>query len=85
MLSGEEMLALLMPIASRWKEVAEKLGLGEDHVDEVFTNNESDQDCLCNITDVYHQRVTVSSLVATLKEMGETDLAERCRADKQGD
>lgn len=79
------MLTLLLPVASRWKELGGKFGCGEDHLDEVFTNNETDRDCLHNLCDVYNLRLTTTSLAATLKEMGETELAEKCGAGKQGD
>lgn len=85
-LGREEMLTLLLPMENRWKELGEKLGCGEDLLDEIFTNNETSRECLRNVADVFHLRKTKADLASTLREMGEIELAVALRTDhKQGD
>ena len=40
-------------MVSKWKEVGEALGFDEDHLDEIFTNNETDEDCLQAMLEFY--------------------------------
>ena len=45
-LTVENITAKLIPMAGKWKEIGEALKFDEDHLDEIFTNNETDEDCL---------------------------------------
>ena len=38
---------------SKWKEVGEALRFDEDDLDEIFTNNETDEDCLQTMLEFY--------------------------------
>ena len=78
----EELFTLLLPLASKWKGVGEVLGCGEDHLDEIFTNNNTDQDCLRNLTEIYQGRHSRQDMVTALEEMGEIELAQLCIAGK---
>ena len=78
MMSGEEMFELLFPIADKWKVLGGKLGCNEDHIDEVYTNNETDRECLHHLCDIYRKGKSRDSIVRALQEIGETDLAEKC-------
>ena len=75
------MLQLFLPVAYRWREVGEKL----DHLDEIFTNNERDIDCLHNLVDVFGNKKSRRSIALALQEIGETDLAVKCYSIDQGD
>lgn len=81
-LTPEEMYSLLLPIDSRWKEFGQKMGCAEDLLDEIYTNNETNRDCLRNLTDVYQSGKSRESIAMILEEIGETELSENC---KQGD
>lgn len=82
-LTKAEVMSIVLPLAARWKELGTSLGCGEDLLDEIFTNNETDEHCLRNLVDVYKERITAFSLASALGEMGETELlASQC---KQGD
>ena len=72
------MLQLFLPVVHRWREVGERLRCAEDHLDEIFTNNERDIDCLYNLVDVFKNRKSRRSVALALQEMGETDLAVKC-------
>ena len=54
------------------------MSVDEDDIDEIFTNNETDEDCLCDLLDrfivVHHNWVDVEE---ALRKMGEEHLAER--------
>ena len=52
-LNIENVTAKLIPIVSKWKEVGEAFGFDEDHLDEIFTNNETDEDCLQAMLEFY--------------------------------
>lgn len=40
-------------MVAKWKEIGEALKFGEDHLDEIFTNNETDEDCLQAMMEFY--------------------------------
>ena len=52
-MSIDTLVPYLLPIASKWKELGEALSLGEDHLDEIFTNNETDEACLLTMLEFY--------------------------------
>ena len=49
----ENVTAKLVPMVSKWKEIGEALQFDEDHLDEIFTNNETDEDCLSTMLEFY--------------------------------
>ena len=52
----EHVLPELLPYALKWKLLGEALSLDEDLLDEIFTNNETDEDCLHNMLEMYMAR-----------------------------
>ena len=52
----EHLLPELMGVASKWQSLGEALSLDEDHLDEIFTNNETDEACLQVMLEVYLAR-----------------------------
>ena len=38
--------SVLQPVAPNWKKLGEALSVDEDDIDEIYTNNETDEDCL---------------------------------------
>ena len=43
-------------MVSKWKEIGEALRFDEDHLDEIFTNNETDEDCLQAMIEFYFEK-----------------------------
>ena len=52
----EHLLPELMCVASKWQALGEALSLDEDHLDEIFTNNETDEACLHEMLEHYMMR-----------------------------
>ena len=52
----EYLLRELLPLASKWQSLGEALSLDEERLDEIFTNNETDEDCLRVTLEVYMTR-----------------------------
>ena len=52
----EHLLPELMAVASKWLSLGEALSLDEDRLDEIFTNNETDEACLQDMLEVYMAR-----------------------------
>ena len=52
----EHLLHELLSLASKWQSLGEALSLDEDRLDEIFTNNETDEDCLKDMLEVYMVR-----------------------------
>ena len=42
-------MELLYSAAISWRDIAEGLGFVEDHIDEIYTNNETDVGCLRDV------------------------------------
>ena len=76
-MSNEEMLSLLAHLSDKWKDLAERMGCSGDRLDEIFTNNETDLQCLCNLVDIYSCVWSKKKMAAVLQEMGETELARK--------
>ena len=55
----EHLLATLisMGVVFRWKDLGEALSLDEDIIDEIFTNNETDEECLRDMLERYLMRL----------------------------
>ena len=79
----EEVMSLLYEIADQWKIVANGLGMDEDWIDEIDTNNAVDILCLDNIVDVWIQRMrpTWKKLSLVLRDIGRNDLADKAWND----
>ena len=52
----EHLLPELLPLASKWQSLGEALSLGEDQLDEIYTNNERDEACLEIMLELYLTR-----------------------------
>ena len=52
----EHILPALLFMASKWQAVGEALSLDEDRLDEVFTNNETEEACLRVMLEHYMER-----------------------------
>ena len=46
----------LLPHASKWQSLGEALSLDEDRLDEIYTNNETDEACLQEMLELYLAR-----------------------------
>ena len=49
----ESIFTTLLPYASKWQSLGEALSLDEDRLDEIYTNNETDETCLQEMLEVY--------------------------------
>ena len=55
-LSTEQLFSFLIPHASKWQSLGLALSLDEDRLDEVYTNNEREEDCLREMLVLYMMR-----------------------------
>ena len=55
-ITTERLFSFLRPHASKWQILGIALSLDEDRLDEVFTNNERDEDCLREMLELYMLR-----------------------------
>ena len=83
-MTSEDMFEALLPIAGVWKDFAERMGCDEDRVDEIFTNNETDMECLRNTVDIYYSMWDKDKMASVLREMGEAKVARGFEDGKQG-
>ena len=63
----------------KWKQLAEVLGVDEDLIDEIFTNNNGiDEECLKDILDVWLKKSTPTwkGVADAAQKTGENQLAE---------
>ena len=71
-------MEMLWPVSEKWKEIAEGLGMDEDLVDEIFTNNERDDGCLHDCVERWMDwGPSWEKLGSALRAVGEEDLAEK--------
>ena len=82
LISSENVKAMLRPVAKKWKEIGEALGLSEDILDEVDTNNETDDYCMENAIDLWvkYHGPSWEKLATVLRGVGEEALGNYCRA-----
>lgn len=67
----------LTPMSSKWKQLAEVIAIDEDLVDEIFTNNEGDEECLIAVLEVWMKKsLTWKTVIDSLWKIGEDELAE---------
>ena len=52
----EQLFSILLPHASKWQSLGLALSLDDDRLDEVFTNNEREEDCLREMLELYTMR-----------------------------
>ena len=52
----EQFFSYLLPHASKWQSLGEALLLDEDRLDEIYTNNETDEACLQEMLELYMMR-----------------------------
>ena len=73
-------MAKLHPTATdKWKKLGELLRIDEDLLDEIFTNNETDEECLKAVLEVWLQKstnLTWRDVTHALKRIGNVELAE---------
>ena len=55
-LAVEQLFPALLYLAPKWQSLGEALSLDEDRLDEIFTNNETDEACLREMLVVYMMR-----------------------------
>ena len=72
----EAVMTLAWCVAGRWKEFADGFGIDEDLVDEIFTNNQTDEACLQDCVEKWMKLgPTWKKLANVLRGMGEERLA----------
>ena len=70
---------LHLTVTDQWKKLGELLKIDEDLLDEIFTVNETDEECLKAILEVWLQKstnLTWKDVTHALKELGNVELAE---------
>ena len=72
-------MSLLYEVAGQWKVIAAGLGVDEDMIDEIFTNKQTDGECLRHMVEIWVSRLAPSweTLSLALRDMGRNDLAHR--------
>ena len=75
----EEVKSLLYDAAGQWKEIAAGLGFDEDMIDEIDTNNQTDELCLLHMVEIWVSRLAPSweTLSLVLRDIGRNDLAQK--------
>jgi len=64
-------------VTAKWQELGEALGMDEDLLDEIFTNNATDDECLRVVLEQWLQiRPACKDLSDALQKIGERQLAE---------
>ena len=78
--SSRTLFSLLQSVADKWKEIGEALFLAEDILDEIYTNNKSNESCLQNMLAFYMMRSDLrhdwEEVSNALRKVGEHSLAE---------
>ena len=72
-------MSLIYCVAGRWKMIASGLGFNEDLIDEIYTNNETDEACLQDCVEKWVSRLEPSweRLSHVLRDLGEESLAQQ--------
>ena len=55
-ITTDRLFPFLLPHASKWQSLGLALSLDDDRLDEVFTNNEKEEDCLREMLELYMMR-----------------------------
>ena len=81
--SLEHILPEVMPMASKWLALGEALSLDEDRLDEIFTNNETEEACLHVMlehymmrSDLKHSWEEIETAMNKVKEAQDMDASE---------
>ena len=83
-LSVEDVMKLLYSVAVRWRDIAEGLGFVEDHIDQIYTNNETDVGCLQDVMEQWMRLgPTWKKLAQVLSAIGEDSLAQQAGGDSE--
>ena len=65
-------VSVLQPMAPKWKKLGEALSVDEDDVDEIYTKNEMDEDCLHELIErfivVHHNWEDVATALRKIDE-----------------
>ena len=69
-------MSLLYCVAGRWKMIASGLGFNEDLIDEIDTNNETDEACLKDCVEKWADP-SWERLSLVLRDLGEESLAQQ--------
>ena len=72
-------MSLLLGVAGLWKAIAEGLGFEEDLIDEIYTNDDTDEACLQNCVEQWINKLdpTWQKLSHVLSDMGQESLAQK--------
>ena len=72
-------MSLIYCVAGRWKMIASGLGFDEDLIDEIYTNNGTDEACLQDCVEQWVSRLEPSweRLSLVLRDLGEESLAQQ--------
>ena len=72
-------MSLLYCVAGRWKMIASGLGFNENLIDEIYTNNGTDEACLQDCVEKWVSRLEPSweRLSLVLRDLGEESLAQQ--------
>ena len=64
-------------MASKWKDLGEALLIDDDLLDEIYTNNETDEECLRDMLERYLMRIdgnhSWEDMHAALRKIGEKE------------
>ena len=79
-------MSLLYEAAGQWKVIAAGLRFDEDMIDEIFTNNQTDELCLRHMVEIWVSRLAPSweTLSLVLRDMGRNDLAHKTWSEGSG-
>ena len=55
-LTVQRLCCHLLPLSSKWQSLGKALSLDEDCLDDIYTNNETDEACLLNMLELYMMR-----------------------------
>ena len=75
----ETVMSLVSGVSSQWKVIAEGVGFGEDLIDEIDTNNDTDEACLQDCVEQWVSKLdpTWQKLALVLTGMGQESLAQQ--------
>ena len=72
-------MSLICCVRGKWREIASGLGFDEDLIDEIYTNNVTDEACLQDCVEKWVSRLGPSweRLSLVLRDLGEEILAQQ--------
>ena len=75
----------LLPMASEWRPLGEALSLDDDHLDEIYTNNMTDEDCLRDMLERYLLRSDLKHNWEEIEEAQKNICRSRDRVEEDTD